>query len=417
VGEENTDIEASGEFDAAPESNEEVASDQSEVASDQSNEEVTNDRSNLYAILVFVGVVILAGVGYFFLQQLRSQQEGLGGELDKDSRQITQLNDQQATLLSQLSTLQMQMATVQTSVANRESKFERELAEFGEHHGNTLKEVKEDLTGSIDRIHDLLNRTRGDWMVADAEYMLNVANQRLNLVGDLKTALGALSAADDRLRDSGNPGVFKVREQIAREISALKGLKTVDIVGIFAKIKVLEKQVAEIQVFLPHSGKVSSNVDPKEAKPQAEDTDYGIGSIDNLLGSALADLKGMVTVRRTDREFDAILYPEQVQMIREKLKLKLEIVRLALVEHDSALYSQNLQAAKDWLKTHFLLEDSATKKFAAELDELAVVGLEIAYPDISGSLKLLQNVAALRVRVDRSSASRRANGKSRKGKQ
>ena len=135
------------------------------------------------------------------------------------------------------------------------------------------------------------------------------------------------------------------------------------------------------------------------------------------MGSALADLKGMVTIRRTDREFDAILYPEQVQMIREKLKLKLEIVRLALVEHDSALYSQNLQATKDWLKAHFLLEDSATKKFAAELDELAVVGLEIAYPDISGSLKLLQNVAALRVRVDRSSASRKANGKSQKGKQ
>ena len=410
MGEENTDIEASGEFDAAPELNE-------EVASDQSNEEVTNDRSNFYAILIFLAVVILAGAGYFFLQQLRSQQEGLGGELDKDSRQITQLNDQQATLLSQLSTLQMQMATVQASVANRESKFERELTEFAEHHGNTLKEVKEDLTGSIDRIHDLLNRTRGDWMVADAEYMLNVANQRLNLVGDLKTTLGALRAADARLRDSGNPGVFKVREQIAREISALKGFKTVDIVGIFARIKVLEKQVAEIQVFLPHSGKVSSDVGSKEAKPQAEDSGYGIGDIDNLLGSALADLKGMVTVRRTDREFDAILQPEQVQMIREKLRLKLEIIRIALVEHDSALYLQNIQAAKEWLKAHFLMEHSATKKFSAELDELALVGLEISYPDISGSLNLLQNVAALRVRVDRSSASGKASGKSQKGKQ
>ena len=410
MGEENTDIEASGEFNAAPESNE-------EVTSDQSSEEVTNDRSNLYAVLIFFAVVILAGAGYFFLQQLRSQQEGLGGELDKDSRQIAQLNDQQVTLLSQLSTLQMQMATVQTSVANRESKFERELAEFGKHHGNTLKQVKEDLSGSIDRIDDLLNRTRGDWMVADAEYMLNVANQRINLVGDLKTTLGALRAADNRLRDSGNPGVFKVREQIAREISALKGLKTVDIVGIFARIKVLEKQVSEIQVFLPHSGKVSSNASAEEAKRQSEAIEYGIGDINRLLSSALDDLKGMVIVRRTDREFDAILRPDQVQMIRGKLRLKLEIVRLALVERDSRLYLQNIQDAKDWLKAHFLMEHGVTKKFAAELDELALVGLEIDYPDISGSLNLLQNVAALRVRVDRSSSSRKASGQSQKGKQ
>lgn len=104
-------------------------------------------------------------------------------------------------------------------------------------------------------------------------------------------------------------------------------------------------------------------------------------------------------------------------MIRGKLRLKLEIVRLALVERDSRLYLQNIQDAKDWLKAHFLMENGVTKKFAAELDELALVGLEIDYPDISGSLNLLQNVAALRVRVDRSSASRKASGQSQKGKQ
>ena len=38
-------------------------------------------------------------------------------------------------------------------------------------------------------------------MIADAEYLLSVANQRLHLVGDVNTTRMALEAADQRLRE------------------------------------------------------------------------------------------------------------------------------------------------------------------------------------------------------------------------
>lgn len=388
MGEESTGIEPSRELDAESES----------VMKNK------NEKSGLYGVLVILIVLILAGVGSFFLYQLRSNQEGLGGELDKDDRQISRLNDQLATFQNQMSTLQSQTAAMQTTLSTKEAKFERALAEFKEHHGNKLESTKADLSGSISEIHTLLNRTRGDWMVADAEYLLSVANQRLKLVGDVKTSLVALRAADERLRDSGNPGVFKVREQLASEISALKQLKPVDIVGVFARIRVLQDQVMELPVFLPHSGKVGEQTDQQEPVGEAEN----ISGVDDFLDSAIDDLKGLVVVRRTDRKVDAVLQPEEVRIIREELKIKLEIVRLALLERDSKLFLQSLGDAKAWLKAHFRLDAPESKKFSAELEGLNKIGLEIDYPDISGSLNLLQNLASLRVETDKSAPAKLA---------
>ncbi|MGH8548412.1 MAG: uroporphyrinogen-III C-methyltransferase [Methylococcales bacterium] len=355
------------------------------------------DTSNLYGVLILLIVLLVGGAGFFFLQQLRSEQEGLGGALDKGDRRLASLGDQLTALQSLMSTLQSQMATMQNSFATRESKLERELASFQEHQGNRLTAVKAELSDSIANIQDLLNRTRGDWMIADAEYLLSVANQRLNLVGDVKTSLVALQAADERLRDSGNPGVFKVREQVAREINALKNLRPVDIVAVFSKIRILADQIAELPIFLPHSGVVQQEVD--KAKPEAKTGE--ISSVNDFLDSAIEDLKGLVVVRRSDREIDVILQPEEVRVIRQELRLKLEMARLAFLERDSTLFLQNIEEIQNWLAAHFRSDAPETKKFEAELGALKTVGLDIDYPDISGSLKLLENLAALRLETDK----------------
>jgi uncharacterized protein HemX len=382
VGEENTGIAPSNGFNAAPE------------------RAVKNkkDTSNLYGVLILLVVLLVGGAGFFFLQQLRSEQEGLGGALNKGDRRIANLGEQMTAVQTQMSTLQSQMATLQTSLATRESKFERELTDFKEHQGNQLIAVKAELSGSISNIQNLLNRTRGDWMIADAEYLLSVANQRLNLVGDVRTSLVALQAADERLRDSGNPGVFKVREQVAREINALKDLKPVDIVAVFSRIRILEDRVAELPVFLPHSGVVQQKAatNGPEAKPEE------ISGVNDFLDSAIEDLKGLVVVRRSDREIDVVLQPEEVRVIRQELRLKLEMARLAFLERDSTLFVQNIKEIQNWLAAHFRSDAPETKKFQAELEDLRSVGLDIEYPDISGSLKLLENLASLRVETDRS---------------
>lgn len=361
------------------------------------SEKVQPDKGNWSGIAIIGLILVLAAIGFFFLQQLRSEQEGLGGELARDDRKIMQIGDQLTNLQSQVSTIQSQMATLQSSLTNKETKFERSLVEFTERHSEKLNLAKDDLSKSIKAIHLQLGKTRGDWMVADAEYLLTVANQRLHLVGDIKTCLIALQAADQRLRESGNPGVFKVREAIAREVNILKDIKPLDIVGIISKIRALENDVARLPIFLPHAEK-DGRLD-EAIKPNTEEEE--LSSIEQLVDSAINDIKGLVVIRRTGRSVAAVLLPEEVALIREDLKIKLEIARLALVQRDGKVYRANLEDAKAWLLEHFENNVPATKKFLAEIDKLQKIAVEMEFPNISESLSLLQNVATLRLETEK----------------
>lgn len=361
--------------------------------------ESSDKGSGLFGIVIVILILLLAGTGYFLLHQLRSHQEGMDGEMIRDDKQMLQIGDQLTSLQSQISTLQSQMATLRKGMDNRESKFERELAEFASHHGGQLDTTRADLQESIDNIHSLLGRTRSDWLIADAEYLLTVANQRLHLVGDVKTAEKALNAADERLRNSGNPGVFPVREAIARELKMLSQIKPLDVVGLSAKIRILQDEAEKLPLVLPHAGQVGKQAQNQQ-QPAAEEEESG--NVNNLLDTVMDDLKGLVVVRRSDRPIESVLTPEEARLIYEELQLKLEIARIALIKRDSDLYESSLDDALAWLKEHFRVKNKATEEFGKELEQLRKVSLQIDFPDISQSLNLLRNVASLR--LDRESA-------------
>ena len=165
-----------------------------------------------FGIIILLIIIGLAGAGFYLLQGLRDQQKDLGGEVKGEMSK--QLSDYQA----QLTAIQSQLANVSREVSSKDEHFNKTLADFSQLHEEKLKNTQKELNESIKQIQRQLGKTRGDWLIADAEYLLSVANERLHLIGDTHTTLEALEAADQRLRESGDTGVIKIREKIAEEI-------------------------------------------------------------------------------------------------------------------------------------------------------------------------------------------------------
>jgi uncharacterized protein HemX len=343
-------------------------------------------RAWLGYLLLFLILMLVVG-GYFFINQLRSAQEGLGGQLSKGDQRLVDMARQITDLQSEFATLHSQFATLQSQLTTEDTKFERQMGEQAAQINDKLNQMRSELETSVRHIQRQLGKTRGDLMIADAEYLLSVANQKLHLVGDVRSALAALEAADQRLRDSGDPGVFKAREALAEEIHLVKNLEPPDVVGISAKLIALEAKVKELPSFLPHAGHKSG--EPGE-QGQAEES-----------GGVLENLKDLVTVRRTDRPVGAVLLPEEVEALRQVLLLKLEVSRLALLRADEALYKASLQSAHDWLTEHFDRDASVTQAVASELGALIGSPIRIEFPDISKSLALLHNIDKLRLEAEK----------------
>lgn len=374
---------------------------QSENISAQQSENVsstTSSESNLLVggVIIFV-VFVLAGGGYFLLQQLRAKQEGLHGALDKEDKRVIEITRQISSFQSQIAALQSHMATIDQKLATQDSQFERTMSQHAERYDENLSKTRKDFDEELQRIHRQLGKTRGDWLVADAEYLLGVANERLHLVGDVKTSLLALESADQRLRESGDPAVFKIRDVLVKEINILKTLKTPDIVGLSSRLRGLEAKVPKIPLFLPHRGKIEetkSQVPSQEPQPDAQEWDQ-------FFDSAVEDLKGLVKVKRTDRPVDVVLLPEQAAMFREELRLKLEIARVALIQRNEQLYRNNLEAALNWLSQHFDTEADETKATISEINALKDISIDIEFPELGESLVMLRNVTKLRMETDK----------------
>ena len=358
----------------------------------------TKPKTNrLFGGAIVVMILVLAGVGYFLFRQISTEQEGLHGALDKEDARVIELTKQITHFQSQIATLQSHLVTIDKKLATQDSQFERTISEFAAQSEGNLNKTKSDFDGAIQRIQRQLGKTRGDWLIADAEYLLTVANERLHLVADVKTSLLALEAADQRLRESGDPGVFKVRDALAKEINILKKSESPDIVGLSSRLRALEDLVHDIPLLLPHAGKIDEAKNRKDDPKPVPKTE----GLDGFFDSALQGVLDSVAIKRTDSPIKAVLRAEQVFVIREDLRLKLEMARIAVIQRNGQLYRDNLGAALDWLSLHFDSQADKTKAVAADIKALSGVALDIEFPNISKSLVLLRNITKLRIESDK----------------
>lgn len=376
----------------------ELSEQQEQTAGDA--KKIKKSRSGLwFGIIVLITIVSIAGGGFYLFQQLRSQQENLGGELNKDDMQFIEVSKQINGYQSQLAAIQSQLATLEADAAGKHEHFNKTLADFSQLHNEKLDSTRKELSDAINQVQRQLGKTRGDWLIADAEYLLTVANQRLYLTGDVNTARAALEAADQRLRESGDAGAFKVREQIAKEIAGISNITMIDTVGFYGSIQSLEDRVNGLALFLPYSGKTlaAPASETEQAKTQPEQADK---ETSGLVGAAIEQLEGIVTIRHSEQPIKEILTPQQAEFIREQLRVKLEMVKLALVQQNQALYQTGLADAKKWTEQNFA-KNNDTTGFIVELDRLNAVNMHSKYPDISLSLKMLKDITKLRIEADK----------------
>ncbi|HEB77606.1 MAG TPA: hypothetical protein ENI90_03645 [Methylothermaceae bacterium] len=347
------------------------------------------------SIVVILLILALGGVGYYLFQKLRAEQAGLGGEVGKEVERVMDLTHQVTALQKEIALIHEQVARLEARQQAHQDMWREMLDEQAKVFDAKLAALDKKLESShaklstqIQALGRQISRTRADVMLADAEYLLSVANQKLRLTGDVEAALRAMQAADELLRQSGDPAVFKVREALVREMTALKQVKTPDIVGISARILALEDKVNDLPLFLPHMGKVATR--PGEGE-KTTDEDF------------LKQWKEVLTIRRrrTGRPVEAILTPEEVEAIRHALILKLETARFAAVRGEPKIYGSSLEAAEKWVKAHFDTKAREVQDFLAELKAVRQQPVAVQLPEIGQSLRLLRHLPQLRLDLHR----------------
>ena len=347
-----------------------------------SEDETRQGGGKLPLILAAVALLAVA-VGLFLGYRYWTQMEQQLAQLDNALRQANQETSQ---LAEQLQQAKREAQQQQASIAEQEQALKAQ-------HEQILtakiesKRSGEELYRSLSEIQTRLGGKETQWRIAEAEYLLRVANHRLTLMADPETAGEALKAADDRLGATGDPGWAPVREQIAKEITQINALPKVDRAGISAELRALAEQVGQLPLLNEGVSLLAEQGAAEQEPLQVADEGLDLQQVADDLWQGF---KSMMVVRHHDKPVTAMLPPEQRYFLVQNLRLKLEAAKAALMGSNQPLYQDNLTAAADWVGTYFKSDDPGVSGFRQQLAALAQRDVAPPLPDISASLRALQ---------------------------
>jgi uroporphyrin-3 C-methyltransferase len=247
---------------------------------------------------------------------------------------------------------------------------------------------------ALEALYQELARNRDEWQLAEIEQVLAIAQQQLQLSGNVRAALLALQLAESRLSRADRPQFLPVRRALARDIERLKALPALDVPGLSLALDRLAASVDglplafEERVERPAPAKA---VPPGTAAPAP-------GFFERFGGEIWRELRQLVVVRRIDAPEPPLLPPQQAWFLRENLKLRLLNARLALLTRDEAGYREDLRTAQGWIHRYFDARAKASLAALAQLRQLSSASVSFEPPSIADSLEAVRAFKARRER-------------------
>ncbi|MDE1461424.1 uroporphyrinogen-III C-methyltransferase [Spartinivicinus poritis] len=256
---------------------------------------------------------------------------------------------------------------------------------------NTEQKLKQDVLGVAENISNLRRQfnqmqgtSRDDWQLAEVEYMLRLANQRLLTEGDIRGVEAILVSADAILRGLDNYSLYSVREALANDLAAVRAVEQTDVEGTYLQISALVSQVMELPL-MPVSDYQKNQSEP----PKAEQTDTGFSDkVSAKLKQTWSNFSDHLRINISrDKPVQVLLTPKEELFLRQNLRMMFEQAQLALLQQNQLIYSNSLEKAANWLKEYFIYESAKVAAINKQLKQLAAIKLNPTLPDISGSLK------------------------------
>jgi uroporphyrin-III C-methyltransferase len=246
---------------------------------------------------------------------------------------------------------------------------------------------------ALEALYQELARNRDEWQLAEIEQVLAIAQQQLQLSGNVRAALLALQLAESRLSRADRPQFLPVRRALVRDIDRLKSLPVLDVPGLSLTI---DRVVASVDALpLAFDERIERSASGKAAKAAPEREE---GFFVRLGGEVWKELRQLVVVRKVESPEPPLLPPQQAWFLRENLKLRLLNARLALLTRDEAGYREDLRVAQAWILRYFDARAKASQGALAQLKQLSSASVSFEPPSITDSLEAVRGFKARRER-------------------
>lgn len=312
-----------------------------------------SSKSNVWVVALLL-VLLIASAGYF---QYRLEQQ-----------------------ISQQSALEQQFASLGNQLSQQNSQLNQQKQNSSER-----KERINSIEGQLAYMREAIDQVPGarlhDWKLAEVEYLLRLASQRVQLQQEPFAARALFQSADSILADLNDPALLVVREQIAEAMFNLGKQSELDTTGLYAKLQALKSQIGDV-VHPPQNFKQVASEEATSSSNNTESTD--------TQNSLFEKLYNLVQIRHRDQVFEAPLAQQQRQLLAHSMRLMLEQTQWALIKRDNTLYQASLENAIQWIDENLRHQNALL--VLNELQQLKNYDVTLTLPDVSKPLTVLRQI-------------------------
>lgn len=344
-----------------------TASEDSTASATQQGDAKPSRTALVIALIALLAVPALGYWGYLELQKLSDKQLATGVQL------ADEIASKNSALRSQVNKLEGELARLDD---------EREAQNL------LLERTQIRLSDAIKQVEAGRSTSEADWRLAEAQYLLRLANQRVLMEQRPEGALTLMRSADKVLAELDDVSLYKLRQTIAQDIAKLEAVPKLDVEGSYLRLAALINQTSELPTLSLEQQRQLPQL-LQEITPEAVDETLK-QDIQSAFGRAMSSLENLVVIQQHDRPVEPLLSPEQGHYLRQNLQLLLEQAQLALLRQQQSIYETSLTRSIELLTRFFDIDNSATAALKDALEQLKTLQVAPQMPSISSSLEALQ---------------------------
>tara|TARA_R110002049_G_scaffold30729_10_gene105122 strand:- start:8615 stop:9811 length:1197 start_codon:yes stop_codon:yes gene_type:complete len=338
-------------------------------------------------LALLLSLLSVAALGYLLFEKFRASP--VDEQYSSAISEVTRQSEQQAAAMrSALAALEEDVAGLDAKLGDKDAELrnlQNDVTRFDSSVDlfDSVAPRLGNLERSLAALQGVSVDARNTYLLAEAEYYMQIANAQLQLAGNPYLAKLALEQADDRLLQLADPALTQTRRELANEIAALEVMEQPDVAGVTLTLASL----AHVVESLPMK---QTSAEAAEQAAAAE-----TGGVKRAWNAVKGAVSGLVTYTKPTDEDAPLLTPEAEPMIRSNLALQLQAARLALLRGEQVIFEQSLDDADGWIARYFDTTAEPVQSARQTISEIRSDYRKAAPPDISQSLRLLRQYRTL----------------------
>ena len=246
-------------------------------------------------------------------------------------------------------------------------------------------------------------------LLNDIDHLLTIAQQQLQLGGNVANAIVALETAQAQLARANRPYLASLLQTINGDLDRLRAVSTIDVAMLTDQLDTLGALISQAPLIVP------DDAAPKPQTQTPEFTGFSVPSVSvaqadqetpwwetglvtvrdwsvSAWNSLRHDLGQFIAVRRVDDAAAMLMSPDQAARFRENLRLRIMTAQLALMMRQPKVWQAETDALVKAIETRFDGNAADTRKALKIARQLQETAIDTRLPTVTNSLQAIETL-------------------------